>query len=512
MRPCYAYIRISTTKQGEGVSLQEQRDAIERFAERNSLHVIEWFEEQETAAKRGRPVFARLLKQLRKRRITAVVIHKIDRSTRNLKDWADLGELIDGGIDVHFANETLDMRTRGGRLAADIQAVVAADYIRNLREEARKGFIGRCKQGLYALPAPNGYLDQGGGKAKIPDPDKKHLVRKTFHLYATGRYNLFTLTEEVRRMGLTNKNGRPMSRNAVWGMLKTPFHIGLIRIVRTGEIFPGGHEPIVETSVFNRVQSILNGKAVVVSARHTFLYRRFLICLHCHYSLNGELQKGHVYYRCHTLSCPTRSIREELVTEQIQKQLAPIQFNEEDLLYLRELVTAKRTKQVTEHDAQVKSLEFSKKAIDDRLGRLTDLLVDQQIDQETFNRKRTTWLLEKARIEENLGIIRAHTGILFKRIDEFLELIQTAYLSHEMATPAESVDVLKKLTSNCVVDQKNVSVRLKSPYSVVAEYRQLSYGGPSKDRPRTLDELLSKLIDVFANNPDVSTDDQTRAP
>ena len=63
-----------------------------------------------------------------------MIIHKIDRSARNLKDWADLGELIDQGIDVHFANESLDLHSRGGRLSADIQAVVAADYT-CIREE-----------------------------------------------------------------------------------------------------------------------------------------------------------------------------------------------------------------------------------------------------------------------------------------------------------------------------------------------------------------------------------------
>jgi site-specific DNA recombinase len=70
------------------------------------------------------------------------------RSARNLKDWADLGELIDSDLEVHFANESLDLHSRGGRLSADIQAVVAADYIRNLREERIKGFYGRLKQGL----------------------------------------------------------------------------------------------------------------------------------------------------------------------------------------------------------------------------------------------------------------------------------------------------------------------------------------------------------------------------
>src|SRR5690242_14383021 len=153
MQTYFAYVRVSTAKQGEkGVSLQEQKEAISRYAQRYSLEVSEWFEERETAAKRGRPVFTRMLRLLRQKKSRGVIIHKIDRSARNLKDWADLGEMIDGGVEVHFANEALDLHSRGGRLSADIQAVVAADYIRNLREETKKGFWGRLKQGLFPMP------------------------------------------------------------------------------------------------------------------------------------------------------------------------------------------------------------------------------------------------------------------------------------------------------------------------------------------------------------------------
>jgi site-specific DNA recombinase len=68
--------------------------------------------------------------------------------------------LLDAGVEVHFANESLDLHTRGGRLSADIQAVVAADYIRNLREETKKGFYGRLKQGIYPMGAPLGYINK----------------------------------------------------------------------------------------------------------------------------------------------------------------------------------------------------------------------------------------------------------------------------------------------------------------------------------------------------------------
>src|SRR5437016_6096341 len=126
----FSYARVSTTRQGEGVSLQQQKEANERSAAHLGVKIIEVFEEQETAAKRGRPVFSRMLRLLKSGKASGVIIHKIDRSARNLRDWADLGELIDSGVEVLFANESLDLRSRGGRLAADIQAVVASDFIR----------------------------------------------------------------------------------------------------------------------------------------------------------------------------------------------------------------------------------------------------------------------------------------------------------------------------------------------------------------------------------------------
>ena len=51
---CYAYTRVSTVKQGEGVSLEAQREAIEVYAAKHQIEIIEWLEEKQTAAKQGR--------------------------------------------------------------------------------------------------------------------------------------------------------------------------------------------------------------------------------------------------------------------------------------------------------------------------------------------------------------------------------------------------------------------------------------------------------------------------
>ena len=254
MNKFFAYVRVSTAKQGEhGVSLQEQRDSINRFAQRLNLQIESWFEERETAAKRGRPVFSQMLKLLKNKKAAGVILHKIDRGARNLKDWADLGELIDNGITVHFSNESLDLQSRGGRLSADIQAVVAADYIRNLREETRKGFYGRLKQGLLPLPAPVGYRDCGKGNRKEIDPVQGPLVRKAFELHSTGKYNLLQLVEEMFKIGLRNKAGGKVTLNGMSHVLNNRFYIGLIDLKQSKQTFAGIHEPLVPKSLFDCV-------------------------------------------------------------------------------------------------------------------------------------------------------------------------------------------------------------------------------------------------------------------
>src|ERR1700761_8889006 len=103
MKQYFAYTRVSTARQGEhGVSLQEQKAEIERYSKQRGLAISTWFEERETAAKQGRIVFTEMMNRLCKGEADGVIIQKIDRSARNLRDGADIAQLMDDGIEVHF--------------------------------------------------------------------------------------------------------------------------------------------------------------------------------------------------------------------------------------------------------------------------------------------------------------------------------------------------------------------------------------------------------------------------
>jgi site-specific DNA recombinase len=501
----FAYIRVSTARQGErGVSLQEQKDAIERYAARYSLVIKEWFEERESAAKRGRTQFTRMLRLLRQGKARGVIIHKIDRSARNLKDWADLGEMIDAGIEVHFANESLDLNTRGGRLSADIQAVVAADFIRNLREETRKGFYGRLKQGIYPLPAPIGYRDIGKGKPKEADPIMAPLAAKTFELYGTGNYSLHRLLEEAHRLGLRNRHEGSVSLNGLSTMLNNPFYIGLMRVRTTGELFPGKHQPLITKSLFDRVQRILQGKTVPRLTRHEFMFRRMMRCAGCGYSLIGERHKDYVYYRCHTAACPTTAVREESVEEALTRLFDQLELTQMELYYLQEWLREARLQQGGMREQELARLHLRLDGIRARLHRLTDAMIDGILEKPLFDDRKNAALLEEREVRDKIVAWERNGGLALDRLQKFLELVKTPSLLYKTANPTERRDMVRELTSKLAVSGKNVAIEPKFYAQMVAERPRFTISSPSRGTHRTWKRILEKLLKHFENETAVA--------
>lgn len=501
------YIRVSTVKQGtQGVSLQEQRDSISRYAERNGLVITIWLEEMETAAKKGRPEFTKALRLLRSSKARGIVLHKLDRGARNLRDWNDIGELSDQGVEIHFVNEAINLQSRGGRLSADIQAVVAADYIRNLREETRKGFYGRLKQGFYPMRAPIGYLDHGKAKVKTIDPVRGPLVRKAFELYGSGKYNLETLGKAVEKLGLRNRNGKPVTRNGLSIMLNNSFYIGLMPIRKTGETFDGLHEPIVGKSLFDRVQRVLSGKFNGKAQRHVFPLRKALRCARCNYSLIGEHQKGNTYYRCHSKQCAGTSIRADIADAVATRFFRDLKFGDQEKDYFRPKVLEMREKWASQVDDEIQGQALIQSQIKDRLDRLTDAFLDQSIDKATFEERKTKLLLEKKATEERLAELRSNAAQRMDRLENFLELSQRAWLSYRLCFPEEKREILEIITSNRLVTGKDVDFKPSLAFAPLVNRFKNTDGDPQRDIPRTWDVILARLDELNKQGllPDLS--------
>ncbi len=489
MQKCFGYIRVSRKKQEEGVSLEEQRDAIIAYARKHGIVIVEWFEETITAAKSGRPEFTKMVGLLRKKKAEGVVIHKIDRSARNLHDWADFSGLAEEGVGVHIAHESLDLTTRTGRLSGDIQAVVASDYIRNLRQEARKGFYGNLKKGLYPLCAPLGYINHGKGKVKTIAPKRGPLVREAFELYASGKYGLNALAKEMNARGLTTRAGRAVSVDRLSKILANPFYTGLIRIKTTGETFDGIHEPLISMGLYQRVRDVAAGRLQTRTLRHRHMYRRLFSCVHCKQTLIGERQKGHIYYRCHTKDCPTKTVREEVIDEALIEGLSGMNMPEPAKQELFSTVDLLLKNVAAVEKQRIAALNAERERVSLRLDRLIETYLDGSLDEEIYKEQNEKLLTKRKDIEHSIAEASDRTEHDLRETRRYLELAFDASLSYEVASKAKKRELTELLTSNRKVNGKEVSVELREPFSTLLDAQGFSNCARTQDVARISDNL-----------------------
>jgi site-specific DNA recombinase len=500
MRTYYAYIRVSTVKQGEkGSSLTEQKDAIERYAAKHGLAIVDWFEEQETAAKLGRALFRRMLTQIRKGHANGLIMHKVDRGSRNMTDWAELNSLMDEGIDVHFAHEAIDLASRGGRLSADIQAVIAADFIRNLRDEVKKGIYGRLKQGIYPFKAPQGYRDNGKGQLKTIDPVQGPLVREAFELYASGRFGLHALRAHMNERGLRNIRNQPLYVSSLAKMLRCRFYYGLM--VVKGQSFIGAHEPIISKELFDAARARAEGRLVSATrvwGRKEYRYRRLVSCASCNGALVAETQRGHVYYRCHAKTCKGTCVREERITEVIALPLGYLPMPPMLDAALRQHFKECESQGATSRTNMLNSLSLRLSQIGARLTRLTDLFIDGAFDQEAYESRRTDLLNERLALEGEHAKL-SNSADSTARVEKFIEHALSLRILPQLADATKIRQTAIKAISNIALRQNNVEIQWSKAFDMLIEIGGFSLCELKRQANRTCIHSVTHSDELFRN-------------
>ena len=487
MKNIYGYIRVSSVKQGDGVSLEVQKRDIIAFAHTKNLNIVEWFEEQKSASKGFRPEFNRMIEMLYDKQADGFVAHKIDRMMRNRHDWAIINELIDGGCEVLSADGTT-LDDVNGRFMGDIQAAVATRFSHNLAQETKKGLYGRLAQGVFPFRAPIGYLDNGKGNNKSIDDSKAPFIKQLFELYIYKGYSVPMLVDEMYSRGLRNLNGKKVTKNGMITILKSPFYAGIIRV--KGQTFKGNHLPLITVKTHQKTQEILDGKANAKVFKHDFLFRKMITCKECGYKLIGELQKGQVYYRCHTKDCSTKSINESTAECFINKMLRNISITDSEFNIMKNKLSN------SESDWQDKQREFARviklkeNVLNNRQERITNLLIEGTIEKDLYNAEKGKILSEYQCLEEQKKSIFSQDSTYYENIVEYLELAKSPYLLYDLLNKEEKREYLKKVTSNLFVEGKKLMISIVYPFHTLLNRHYFSLRVDNHTSHRKMESVL----------------------
>jgi site-specific DNA recombinase len=277
-------------------------------------------------------------------------------------------------------------------------------------------------------------------------------------------------------------------------ILNNRFYTGLIQIGSTGETFAGKHPPLVPMELFARVRDRLAGKTKMSTWVHDVLFRGLFRCGVCGRMLIGEIQKGHVYYRCHTRGCRTKSVREEVLEAELLDSWPPIATTDEwKAALLAQLDSVDLEDKEADADRRA-TVQLQLSATAARLQRLTDAMVDGLIARDVFNERRAALLEEQRLLEEGLES-PGDSAEAVTLARERLELACTAQQSYRLASRAARREMVILMSSNRSVVGKNVSVEPRFPREVLENRCPVSECDHLRNSPRTLKAAARKLLD-----------------
>src|SRR2546422_4556631 len=174
------YVRVSTDKQAEdGVSLEVQEVKIRAMGVVQGAELLDLIVDGGESAKNlARPGMERLLALVNERKVDTVIIAKLDRLTRSVRDLCDLLELFDKkGVALISVAESLDTGSAAGRLVITIMAAVSEWERLTIGERTKAAMQYMKSNGDCVGNIAYGYRRGGDGEHPEPDPPKEKGVK-----------------------------------------------------------------------------------------------------------------------------------------------------------------------------------------------------------------------------------------------------------------------------------------------------------------------------------------------
>lgn len=215
------YARVSTEDQAQaGVSLEAQEEKIRAYCVAKDWDLVRVIRDEGYSAKDlNRPGMREILSEVKERTFDVVVVLKLDRLTRSVRDLGYLVEDVFGRNGVAFSSlqDNFDTSTANGRLVMNILATIA-QWERDIVSERTREAMQFMKNGLLRIGAvPFGFCLVGDHLD--PDPEELQIVRSLVSLKRQG-LSYQKIAAKLNTQGVPSKNGGKWHPKTVMGVLR----------------------------------------------------------------------------------------------------------------------------------------------------------------------------------------------------------------------------------------------------------------------------------------------------
>ena len=311
--PVALYLRVSTEDQvKEGYSLEVQREYLESFAKREGLEIFKIYKDDGISGYSAeRPALKNLLKAAKEKKFDLVLVYKIDRFSRNLKDLLNLvDELSSSGVGFKSATEPFDTTTSTGKLMFQ-QLGSFAEFERNrIAERVFPGMVKGVQRGNWqgARYAPYGYRYNKEKKLLEIGEEESKVVKLIYTMFLCDK-SIRAITEYLTRKGYRNSKGNIFSTKLIGDILKNRIYTGKLvwnahfydktqktkkgyRYIKNPPekviISQGKHQPIIPEEDFELVQEKLKQRRVEQRRKaNDYPLSGLLYCAKCNHKYLG---------------------------------------------------------------------------------------------------------------------------------------------------------------------------------------------------------------------------------
>ncbi|MER1957889.1 MAG: recombinase family protein [Solibacillus sp.] len=399
------YIRVSTNEQVlEGYSISAQRERLTAFCVAQGWDDYKFYVDEGISGKdTKRPEFQKLLNDIENGFIKTILVYRLDRMTRSVRDLHNILDFLDkNGCVFRSATEIYDTSTAMGRMFITIVAAIAEWESSNLGERVVMGQVEKARQGEWAAQAPYGWRKDKEHKLHINEAEigaVKLMVQK-MHEGLSFRQ----LSEYMSSTDYKPKRGYKWHIRTLMDLMHNPVLYGAMRW--KDEIYEGTHEGILTKEQFNELQRIINSRQNYKKrdVKTHYIYQMKLTCPDCGNRLSSERyvwknkdgnQQVRNSYRCQKCALdnkerPAFNVREVKIDEALMEffenyTLSPPQVDLSD-----------------ETSTEINDIQNEIKRIERERGRYQQAWAKELISDNEFEEQMKSTRLRKEDLEKKL--------------------------------------------------------------------------------------------------------------
>lgn len=209
MTTAIGYIRVSSQDQADsGLSLTHQENKIRAYCEALDLNLIGIESDAGYSAKSlTRPAMQTVVDMVKRGAVDTVVILKLDRLTRSVRDLGALVELFEKtGVALISVQDSINTATAAGRLVLNVLGSVAQWEREAVGERTKAALSVKKAAGERVGTIPFGYNLADDGKSLIANESEQEAIAIMKQLRAM-KLSFGKIALELEKRGIKTKKG-----------------------------------------------------------------------------------------------------------------------------------------------------------------------------------------------------------------------------------------------------------------------------------------------------------------